>query len=337
MASHHTNIIVFVWAVLLCGCLGEVEHTNPLDPNAPGFDSVGTLGGVTTRFYPQYTPVEEATVTLEPGMYSVESNQEGRFAFRDVPAGEYRLSAAKEGFESPVDTVLVELGASVDSTQVRLDGLPIFRSVSVYSTHISRWFPTEDLYRLDAVVLIEDPDGLGDVDSVWLAIPSRQYEHALRETNIAGQYEEFLLSDSLPGSSLYALQGDQIVVEAMDVAGFISRSAPQHILRVIDLTPVAVDPQGQETIRTPTPTLTWEDAALPYEFTYRIEIVHDQADVQTTVYTKSDIPPDSLSHVAEMELPPGTYYWTVFVVDQYGNRSRSKEAGFIIEYEDGGT
>lgn len=331
MASIYTYIVILVWAVLFCGCLGEVEHTNPLDPNAPGFDSVGTLGGVTTRYYPPFLPLENATVMLEPGMYSVTSNQDGRFVFRDVPAGEYVLSASKDGFESQDEIVEVELGASVDSVQVRLDGLPIFRSISIYSTHISRWFPTEDLYRLDAVVSVEDPDGLGDVDSVWFAIPSRDFEYGLRATNISGQYEEFILSESLPGNSLYALQGDQIVVEAMDAAGLISTSDPRHILRVIDYTPVAIDPQGQEVLDTSTPTLSWEDAALPYEFTYRVEVTRVQANVETTFYSKPDIPSDNLSHQVDMDLSPGTYYWTVFVVDQYGNRSRSKEAGFIIE------
>lgn len=331
MASSHVYIMMVAWAIVLSGCLGEAEHSNPLDPHSPSFDSVGTISGVTTRFYPPYPALPEAAVTLSPGTYTVRSDEEGRFSFRNVPAGEYELSAEKPGFSSLTESVEVELGTSIDSVRVRLDGLPILQTVELTSIHVSRWFPTEDLYLVEAVVGLEDPDGQGDLDQVWLDIPAYGFSAPLEETSVMGRFAVSLSAEELPGESVFALQGDEFVVAASDEAGFVSRSDPQHILRVIDYTPVAIEPQGQAVVATPTPSLTWQDAALPYSYTYRIDVFRDQANVQTVAASVAEIPPDSLSHTLEMPLSSGTYFWTVSVVDEFGNRSRSKEAGFIIE------
>lgn len=331
MTINHLHIFVVLSIAVLSGCLGEAEHANPLDPHAPGFDSVGTLAGITTRYYAPHSPVPDAEVRLSPGTYTVQSGADGAFTFRDVPVGDYRIVAAKPGFASLEKDVMVELGAAIDTVRLRLDGLPSLETVQLYSVHISRWFPTEDLYLLTAVVVLEDPDGLGDLDRVWLEIPGRAYAHDLRETSVAGRYDVSLEADSLPGESLYALQAEEFIVKASDEAGFVSLSEPLRILRVIDYTPIAVSPQGQATIGTDTPTFTWEDAAFPYDYRYRIEVVRDQPDVQTVAAVVTDIPPDSLSHTLQMPLPTGTYFWTISVVDEFGNRSRSKEAGFVIE------
>lgn len=329
MAFFRIQILAFGCAVALCGCLGEVEHSNPLDPNAPGFDSVGTISGQTTRYYPPFTAVQDADVQL--GGHAVRSDEDGRFVFRNVPAGEYFLSAKADGFKSPVDTVTVALGTSVDELSVRLDGLPVILYTAVRSVRISRWFPTEDLFMLDVVAIVEDPDGISDIDSVWFEIPAQGFESGLDDARVAGRFEDDLNVADLSVESLYALQGSEFLLFAQDQVGFVVESDPTHIFRVIDYTPVAVEPQGQITLLDNTPTLSWEDAALPYPYTYQLDVFRDQANVQTRVDQITDIPADQLSYELETPLPAGTYFWTVWVVDQHGNRSRSKEAGFIIE------
>src|SRR5690606_3739997 len=89
MSPRQIYIMVLLCAAALCGCLGEAEHSNPLDPGAPGFDSVGTVGGTTTRLYPPHSPVPGAEVQLSPGGFASISDAEGRFSIRGVRSEEH--------------------------------------------------------------------------------------------------------------------------------------------------------------------------------------------------------------------------------------------------------
>lgn len=319
-----------VLAFALSACLGEAEHSNPLDPNADDFEEVGPLFGKTTRYYPPFAAVENAEVRLSPGPFMASSDADGSFAFDGVPVGEYRLAAVKDGFASDTQTVYVELGASTGDVQVRMAGLPEIREVSLRTTRVSRWYPPDDLFLLEVRALVEDADGLSDLDRVWFEIPGHGYLRELSETAIAGRYAASLPADSLPADNLFALQGAEMRVGTRDDAGFQDTSGPYQLVRIIEYTPVALEPQGQQNVGTTTPTFIWEDAVLPYDYTYRLDIVRDQANVQTVVTTIDGISQDSTRYKVETPLASGTYFWTVSVVDSYGNRSRSREAGFIV-------
>jgi len=47
--------------------------------------------------YPWWSPVEGATVTLEPGGMSMVTGPDGTYRFDGFPAGHYTLTATKDG------------------------------------------------------------------------------------------------------------------------------------------------------------------------------------------------------------------------------------------------
>ena len=312
------------------GCLSDAKHTNPLDPNTEGFRKVGSIEGRTIRFYPPHPPIEGAEVRLSPGPYVARSDGDGTFAFDGIPEGAYQITAEKDGFRSFADTVTVRLGDRTTDVRVPLNGMPVIANSSVRTIHVSRWWPQEDLFVLEISADVADPDGVGDIESAWVEIPAFDFVLPLAETGVVGRYARTVPADSLPVPSLHGLEGVDLVFHAQDAVGFVNESAPESIVRVIDYVPVAVDPQGLASVDSGRPNLAWEDAGLPYAFTYRIDIVRDEANVQAVVETITDIPSDVTSYVVEGPLMQGTYFWTVSVVDSFGNRSRSKEAGFVV-------
>lgn len=317
-------------AVVFAGCLPDANHSNPLDPRSDEYEEAGAVEGMATRFYPPYTPVEGAEVRLTPGPHIVESRADGSFAFEEIPIGTYSITAVKEGFASFPDTVTVSLGNATSEVRLRLNGLPVVRTFDLRTIHVSRWWPQEDLYMLEIVADLEDPDGVGDVAAAWVEIPSYDLSRPLAPTGVVGRYRLALSADSLPAPSLHAMQGTEMVLHVEDAAGFVVESAPKTIVRVIDEVPLAEEPQGLSTVEDGRPNLIWEDAGLPFSFTYRVDIVRDEANVQTVVATITDISSDITSHQIETPLASGTYFWTISVVDTFGNRSRSKEAGFVV-------
>src|SRR5690606_24832365 len=136
MSPRQIYIMVLVCATALCGWLGEAEHSNPLDPGAPGFDSVGAVGGTTTRLYPPHSPVPGAEVQLSPGGFASISDAEGRFSIRGVPVGVYEITAEKDGFESLPKSVETEHGPMVDMHSLRFDALLDIESLMICSLYI---------------------------------------------------------------------------------------------------------------------------------------------------------------------------------------------------------
>ena len=119
----------------------------------------------------------------------------------------------------------------------------------------------------------------------------------------------------------------------MYAVGLRRLGADQKLVdRIIEQTPVPAAPQGLEPVADPRPTLTWEPAALPFPFTYRVDVVQVfDANIHTVLHTVEAIPSSATTLRVPAPLGRGTYYWTLSVVDAFGNRSRSKEAGFLVE------
>ena len=101
--------------------------------------------------------------------------------------------------------------------------------------------------------------------------------------------------------------------------------------RVIEQTPLTFRPQFTEDPPPNPPTLEWRRSELPFGFTYRVEVsLEDAAGTPNLVVWQDDIPSSALTHTLSAPLVPGNYTWTVWTVDEAGNRSRSKPAGFRV-------
>lgn len=317
--------------VLASGCLGEVEHSNPLDPLAPGFEAVGGIQGVTTQYYPPFRPLSGVAVVLEPGGWITRSDAEGRYAFSGLPVGTYTLQADKPGFVAHTDTVLAVVLGERAEVDIRLDGLPRISQIRLSTHHVSRWWPQQDLYFLNIEAEVEDPDGVADLRAVWLEIPDFQFIDTLQTTPTPGRFTGTFNARDLPGASLHALLGHAIVPMLQDQTGAITAWSAQTLSRIIDTTPQTEGPQEQEIVSNARPDLRWLPANVPFRHQYQVDIVRVDANIQTLVQSYTGISSDSTRLQAAEPLPTGTYFWTVLIEDDFGNRSRSKEAGFIIQ------
>ncbi len=92
--------------VLLAVALGLASIAGSFDRRAAA-ETAGILTGEVIAS--NDVSVDGAMVALE-GIGSVRTDAAGRFAFRDVPKGYYRLTVTKEGFSSESRLVLVQTG-----------------------------------------------------------------------------------------------------------------------------------------------------------------------------------------------------------------------------------
>ena len=325
-------VLLVVTASLAClvsGCLEDPTRDHPLDPMGENFIDEGTIALRVTNFYSPRSGLSDIAVSILPTGGAGVTDERGTYMTSGLPGGEYSIHINQQGYV-PIDTLIRVDAGQTTVVEVPLAGLPMFDDVRLNSAHISRWFPPpEELFSLEMQARVSDNDGVLDIDSLWLTIPALGFiDHVFVQTE-PGSYVHSVSADQLP-LGLPALIGQEVRIKAKDRSGIENESGPLTLLRVIDAIPLAVEPDNLEEQPDSLPTFTWAQINLPYPFTYQIDIVRSNQNVETIVQTIETIPSTQLSIQALEPIPSGNYYWVVSVVDEFGNRSRSREAGFRI-------
>lgn len=281
-----------------------------------------------TNFYSPRSGLAEINVNLSPGAISGTTDGSGMFV-SDLEEGMYALSLDKNGYAT-VDTLVEIVAGEIANLEVPLPGLPTFTGFQVSSLHVSRWFPQPtELYSIEMQATVEDRDGVADIDSLWVVIDNFDFREAVLFQAEPGRYVHSVPASGL-SVSFSALLGHEIRLMASDRSGAVSASPARNLVRVIEETPLAVSPDELEIVAEAAPAFTWSPLDLAYPFTYRVDIVQVNENIQSTVQTIQPVPSTDTSAVATAPLSTGEYFWTVSVVDEFGNRSRSREAGFRV-------
>ena len=315
--------------LLQLSCLNDAERKNPLDPKSEDFKNESNISGRVLTYYLPFSTLSGVEIELDPGAFVSKAGTEGDFLIRNVPPGRYTISARKEGFAVDSDTITVRLGETT-FIELNLDALPIIQSVSINSCHISRNFPQNDLFFLEVAATVADPDGVGDIDFVEIEIPEINYLDTLDVTQTPGAFMKIIPESQLSVGNFLDILGRQIFLNALDRPGFKSSSQPESLARIIEKTPLTNSPNQGETLNDATPLLEWLSTDLLFDFKYRVEVVRVDFGLNTPVWSQPDIDKTNTSIAVSDSLVPGVYFWTVSVVDRFGNWSRSKEAPFRI-------
>lgn len=109
------NSILFVTAIVLAACSGDLPHESPFDPLSPlATQAPGDVGG---RIVLEHeTDHGQVTVQLDGEVfdYDTQTDPAGRFAFARVVPGTYQLRAFSRYFDAVTRDVVVTLGSAVD-------------------------------------------------------------------------------------------------------------------------------------------------------------------------------------------------------------------------------
>lgn len=318
----------FALIVLLFSCSAP-ERDNPLDPRSDRYTGKTSVEGSVLGFYAPYHPVPGATVSLLPLKWSVSTDEQGRFRFEAVPEGNYRLVAFKKGYAA--DSLGIDVRVwKRDPVEIHLDALPQLVSVQIHTRHVSRWWPPDDLYFLEIDLFASDGDGLADIQRTAYEFPDYGISDTLRPGDQAGEFICVREQKHLPVGSLQELIGAELYFDLSDRAGKAARFGPFGLTRIVEDLATPDSPKGLETAPA-APTLRWIRSPAKYSFTYVAEVFRDDGGVVTKMWESSPVPSEQDSVKLQTELPLGTYFWTVSVVDRFGNIGRSKEAAFRIE------
>lgn len=324
---------IALFALLLAGCLGDPERGNPLDPLSDNFSDVGAVAGTVTSFFPPFQGLGGVRVGLTPLAGGVElvaiTDAAGRFSINNASMGSYLVSAELSGYTVVVDTVNVEIGQLAELT-LPINGIPTIQATTIHSENLNRWFPQDPLFQLVVEAIVDDPDGLGDIEDVRLVIPSLGYSDTLRVVvGKPGVYRRIFSENELPVSA-QDLLGLPLQLEATDAQGVNGSTNPVQIVRIIASFPQGVEPNKGDVLG-PQPTFVWQMFDLPFSFTQQIDIAFVPVPGQEIPLLRySEIAPTDTTFTIPDALQEGVHGWTVSAVDAFGNLSRSRPRSFTV-------
>jgi hypothetical protein len=310
------------------GCLSEAERENPFDPLANNSNIGGSISGKVTSFYQTNEFIQSANLLLYPvGHYAI-SAHDGFFIFNNLPKGNYRLICSKEGYRE--DSIDVEVNFENRDINFRLNSIPSFEKIELTSHHVNRWWPSDDTFFLRIITQVRDNDGVNEIDSVWLSIPSIAFTETLFISNLSGIYEQTILENNLPLASINQLQGIPFLIYCTDLLNNVTRSSDIYISRIIQEVPVQISPTGLVVINSFPLLLEWQSVFLSYSFTFRIEVYQINFGFFSLIKEYESISSTQTSFTISEQFPSGDYFWLVYIVDDFGNSSSSKEGSFRV-------
>ena len=314
---------------LLSSSFNNADRDNPLDPQTKNYQDSGNLQGYVYTYYAPFQPIESAIITIFPELKSTVTDENGSFSFANLSPGNYQIKVNFPNFTP--DSALVQVYPNkTTSHRFNLDGLPQLDSLNLTTSYRHQPWPLEPDRLLECIAHVSDPDGPADIASVSVIIPDFEFKGTLQISETVGLYQKRYEEHHLPVKQIEELFGHSFFIEITDKVGQIKQFGPHYLIRLIEDEPKIDSPQGSVQVGQ-NPTLKWYYLYLPFSYTFKIEIfqIIDQS-LYIPILSVSNLSSDTLEYKVIVQLLPGSYLWTISVVDQFGNWSRSKPATFQV-------
>ncbi len=323
--------------VLMSRCGPDAPHDNPLDPLNPSANF--SIGGRVFNFYPPFNGLPNVQVVLLPLNRQTTTGPSGEFIFANIQRGQFQLIGTAPGYRADTLTLTIKQDTTV---VLHLDALPRLDSIRITSHRVGRFFPPEDLLYVQFAAVGADPDGASDITRIQFLLPDLSVTDTLsplqivNATQVKGAVRK--TASELNLTSIENLVGKAVYFTIGDKPGARVTSPPHYLFRVIPRIPTVVSPSALTSIPADSARILfrWEPISFPFAFTFTVELYRLDLGIGTLVNSVTNISADT----TEIYLPnPGTagdYFWVVYVVDEFGNSSRSREGAFRITTTTGG-
>ena len=317
-------LIIFLLPVFF-GC--EALRENPLDPNSSINSNKGTIEGTVQSFSLPYMGINNVRVFWEQNNMFVKTDSMGRFLISNTETVDGLLNFEKAGYNS--DTVNVQWNGSKQVTlSVNLNQLPVLDSIAIYTTVINNFNQPFQNFELTILAGISDPDK--DIDSVYVSNSFLNLNSGLVYNLTDKVYQTTLNIDTLGISDLEQTIGLDFQINVIDIFKKTHNIGSGKVTRVIKNEVQLLFPSDGLEVDS-LPIFSWQKFNAGFVYKYLLEVyTNDLANAQL-VFRVTDLPSDSLSFKTKKALAKRDYYWVVWAVDRFRNRSRSKPLVFIVK------
>lgn len=312
---------LFIWMLVVhSGC--QAPRHNPLDPENPNHQLNELFGYIKSARAP-HTPINNARIALPEQNTSTLSDDQGFFRFSHLIDHANRVVVTKPGYVS--DSLMLDTKSSQE-LEIFLNQIPAI-NIFTANTLVINQYPDWQFLYLQVIASIEDNDQ--DTDSVWFDISAAGISHPLTFNPDQRRYEIKVSINDLNVTSLKKFMGMEFRLYLRDMSHHEFSLASTQISRIIEDQIQLEGPANYSPVST-RPTLHWQRFDPGYTCTYTIEIYTDTF-FPALVWQKTGLSQEITQIIVDNNLQNGEYFWVVWCVDEFGNRSRSKPASFIIQ------
>ncbi len=321
----HILLKLFMVSSLLIFISCNAPRNNPLDPNNPEYSFV-TLQGSTQTFSPPFSGISNVSVYWSSANISVNTDINGKFKFSSIFPVDGKLIFQKSGYVS--DTInVVWRNSKFLNYIVSLNKIPQLDSISIYSVVLNQFSPPGQTYQLGINSKISNNDN--NINSVFVENSQLNLKKSLSFNVTSKDYEVTLTTQDLNVTDIEQTIGLNFNIIVKDSSNRLYNIGSDKVTRVIKAGASIQYPANDTTVSS-TPTLKWQRYKTGYPFTFMVEIYTNNFANSQLVFSKNNISSDSTSLFVNTPLSTNNYYWVIWVVDQFQNRSRSLPATFSI-------
>ncbi len=318
------SLMIILFCLLFSFYNCETPRNNPLDPNNSNH-KLATISGQVLTYRVPHIAVSEVNLFWKLEGRSQWSDSDGNFEINRIQKVDGWLTIEKFGFLT--DSVHVEwTNQQSQNLEIYLNELPTLDSLIFYSS-IENRRPERQIISILTKAKIHDEDN--DIDSVFITSPPLDvFTHLIFNTE-KEQYERKLSMEELQINTPEAVTGHEFIITVKDNFGNLLELNRSVIKRIIKEEIETIEPAGSE-LTSSQPTLSWKPFTPGFPFNFMVEIYIDEIS-PVLVWQKDNIQPATLSTEVDIVLAPNDYFWIIWCIDEFENRSSSKPEKFYVE------
>jgi hypothetical protein len=324
MRNYFILLIIFS-VILLDAC--NAPHDNSLDPENPD-NALYTIEGTVVTAGVISTPIKNVQVYWSVDKVYVSTDDNGYFKIGSKGLNGGWLYFNKTGYSS--DSILISWGTLKKvSISEKLNDIPAIDSIFIYSSIINKYSGPE--YQLTFEVTITDQSD--NIDSLFVQCPALQINKSIQK--ISSMYFTENFSDiDLNLTSFAEIIGKNFDIYAKTSSGKTYYAGSSNVKRIITDEIESISPNNEDTLSTNFPVLNWKRFLEGFNFNYMLEVYTDEPEPKL-LWEKNNVPSDDITITVDgsINITPDNnkFFWVIWCIDEYGDRSRSKPAGFVLK------
>jgi len=318
------SLIGFMLLLSIFSC--DAPKLNPLDPNNPNSKLGQLYGYVKTKSVPQQS-IAGVKVTWKNDNRILETDATGFFKLENLPMVNGTLYFEKDGYGKDSARInwqnqkIIDLGTTTLNANPKLDNLLIYTSVE-------NRYQEDQRYTLFVQASISDVEN--DIDSVFVRCIALNFNQQLIYNSQTRLYElsyPYGSKNSVPSIDDAIGKNFEIVVKDKVNKSFTVEAST--IKRIIKQEILFESPANGATVGSK-PVLRWKRFLPGFNFKYMVQIYTDET-IPQLKWEKSNLSKDDIEALTEINLSVGNYFWVIWCVDDFQNRTRSKPATFTVQ------
>ena len=316
------QIILLSWIFYSC----DAPRHNPLDPDNPDNNLVEISGKVKTISSP-FIPVNDVTVFWSDGNKLDQTDSNGDYQIENIAPNDGWLYFSKSGYLT--DSMYVEWDQQKrQDLDIELNTSPQLDSLLIYSI-IQNRYPNLQVLTLGVETVITDPDN--DIDTIYVENPDLNFKNFLLFDPNLHMYKRIFSMSDLGITDAEAVIGHEFKIIDKDIYHHRIFLDKMSIKRIIKEQVNLISP-GSNDVVSSQPTLNWEPFIPGYSLTYDIEIYNTDNLEAELKWRKQGVSQSTSELKVDKTLSVSpNYFWVIWCVDEFNNRSRSRPKSFEVE------